>query len=242
LGFGLSQRFSTGRRNQNWAELRADVKNCQFTKCKRNKNKLPLFFDRKEDTISKIRFIILSQEPGASLGQRFDNPKEMEDDLIKECREQKGVVPKRIGEIFAKGFDPSADEIYWTHSLKCVPTNDKDIKNEWEPCAEFCKDYFMKEIQLIPSEPLVLIPLGNYALALCRHLLEGRPLSNVGGITEYMQAHASPDLKEPFNFNGKRLLVFPFIHPSHREELLKRYEGLAEIEKRLAEKIRKMNH
>lgn len=242
MGFGVSQRFSAGTCNQNWAQLRTDVKNCQFTKCKRNKNRLPLFFDRKEDTISKIRFIILSQEPAASLRQRFDNPQKMEDDLIKECREQKGVVPKRIGEIFDKGFDPSADEIYWTHSLKCVPTSDKDIKNRWKACAPFCEGYFMREIQLITSECLVLIPLGGYALTLCMHLLKGCPLSNVVPITKYMQAHASPDSEKPFNFNGKRVYVFPFIHPSYHEVWLKDKPVLRGIEECFAERIREMNH
>jgi len=237
----VSQRFSTGRRNQNWAELRADVKNCQFTKCPRNKNKLPLFFDRKEDTISKIRFIILSQEPAASLREK-GNPQAMEDFLIGECRGKKGVVPARIREIFGKEFDPRTDEIYWTHSLKCVPTSNEDIKNDWEPCAEFCKDYFMKEIQLILSERLLLIPLGNYALTLCLHLRDGRQMSDLISITEYMKLHASPDVEEPFNFNGKRLLVFPFIHPSYREVWLDKDPVLRGIEERFAEKIRKMNH
>jgi len=167
----------------------------------------------------------------------------MEDFLIRECCNTecptKRGLPARIGEIFNKRFDPSADEIYWTHSLKCVPTNDKDIKNQWEACAGLCKDYLMKEIQLIPAESLVLIPVGRYPLTLCRHLLEGRSLSDVDVITEYMQAHASPDSEKPFNFNEKRVLVFPFIHPSNRNRNLK---GLAGIEKRFAEKIREMNH
>jgi len=239
LGFGVSQKFSAGPCNQNWAQLRADVKNCQFIDCPRNQKKLPLLFDRKEDTISKIRFIVLSQDPGASL--RPNNPKMMEDYLIRECSNiecpTKGGLPARIREIFNKRFDPSADEVYWTHSLKCVPFKDEDINKEWKACARFCKDYFRREIQLIPSECLALIPVGRYALTLCRHLLEDWPLSNVG-IVKYMQAHVSPDSEKPFNFNEKRVLIFPFIHPSHRSQNLKRYEGLADIEKRFAETIR----
>ena len=217
------------------------MKNCQFTNCPRNQEKLPLLFDRKDDTISKIRFIVLSQDPGASLRThptKCTNPEIMEDYLIKECREKKGVVPARIGRIFAKGFDPSVDEVYWTHSLKCVPISDRDITKQWKTCAPLCKDYFMREIQLISSEGLVLIPLGRYALALCRHLLEGRPLSNVGGIVKYMQGHVSPSWQKPSSFPEKRMLVLPFIHPRHREQVLKLHEGLADIEKSFAETIR----
>ena len=247
MGFDVSQKFSTGVCSQNWAQLRADVKNCQFTNCPRNQKKLPLLFDRKEDTISKIRFIVLSQEPGASLRSDLtecNNPQMMEDYLIRECRSvecpTKGRLPARIREIFDKRFDPSADEIYWAHSLKCVPISDRDITKQWKACAPVCKDYFKREIQLIPSECLVLIPLGNYALTLCRHLVEGpdTPLSDVGGIVKYMQAHVSPDWQKPFTFPEKRVLVFPFIHPSNRNRNLKRHEGLADIEKRFAETIR----
>jgi len=243
LGFGVSQKFSAGPCNQNWTQLRADVKNCQFTNCPRNQKKLPLLFDRKEDTISKIRFIVLSQDPGASLRLQFNNnPQMMEDYLIRECCNiecpTKGRLPARIREIFNKRFDPSADEIYWTHSLKCVPFKDEDINKEWNASAPHCKDYFTREIQLIPSECLVLIPVGRYALTLCRQLLEGWPLSNVVPIAEYMQAHASPDSEKPFNFNDKRVRVFPFIHPSHREQVLKGHESLADIEKSFAETIR----
>jgi hypothetical protein len=63
-------------------------------------------------------------------------------------------------------------------------------------------------------------------------------LSNVIRITEYMQAHESPDWEKPFNFNQKRVHVFPFIHPSHLSQNLKRYEGLRDIEKSFEETIR----
>jgi hypothetical protein len=57
-----------------------------------------------------------------------------------------------------------------------------------------------------------------------------------------MQAHMSPDSEKPFNFNEKRVRVFPFIHPSHREQVLKPHGDLAEIEKSFAQKIREMNY
>jgi hypothetical protein len=79
----------------------------------------------------------------------MQQPEIMEDYLIKECRERKGVVSAGIGRIFAKGFDPSADEVYWTHSLKCVPFKDEDIDKEWKACAPLCKDHFKREIELI---------------------------------------------------------------------------------------------
>ena len=51
-----------------WEELRTSVKNCPFTDCLRNnKEKLPILFDRKEESLSKIRFLVVSQDPGSSL-------------------------------------------------------------------------------------------------------------------------------------------------------------------------------
>jgi hypothetical protein len=60
----------------------------------------------------------------------------------------------------------------------------------------------------------------------------------VGGIVKYMQGHVSPSWQKPFTFPEKRMLVFPFIHPRHREEVLKRYEGLADIEERFARRMK----
>jgi hypothetical protein len=182
--------------------------------------------------------MVLSQEPNAKLRFKYNNNAEkIEEQLIKECRERKGVVPARIGRIFDKGFDPSADEVYWTHSLKCVPSSNQDINREWNACALICKGHLKREIELIPSESLVLIALGNYALALCRHVLEGTPLSNPRGITKYMQERASPDSQE-IRFLEKRVLLFPFIHPSHGAQVLEEHRCLAEIEKSFVEKIR----
>jgi uracil-DNA glycosylase len=244
----MSQEFSVGSRNQNWAQLRSDVKNCRFTTCPRNSKKLPLLFERKEDTISNIRFIVLSQEPSPQLRCDYNNnPQMMENYLIKECSnieppKRRSGLPARIREVFDKKFNPTTDEIYWTHSLKCVPDSNQDIKKDdmWVKCAQACKGYFKREIELIPSESLVLIPFGNYALALCRHVLQNTPLSDTEGITKYMRERATPDSQEK-KFLG-RVLVFPFIHPSHRRQHLKRQPCLAKIEESFVKKIREMNY
>jgi uracil-DNA glycosylase len=228
---------SVGSRNQNWAQLRADVKNCRFTCCPRYTKKLPVFFCRQEDTISKIRFIFLSQEvPAKFRGECNENAEKIEDLLIRQCKEMTGVVPPRLGKILGKGFDPTVGKVYWTHSLKCVRNPDQDIRKEWKDAAPLCERHFKREIQLIPSQRLILIPLGNYALALCRHLLEDTPLPNPKGIVRYIKDHASPDFQEK-GFLGKKVLLLPFIHPSHSEQHLKRQPRLREIEKSFVKKI-----
>jgi uracil-DNA glycosylase len=244
----MSREFSVDP--PNWAQLRADVKNCRFATCDRNKKKkLPVFFPRKEDTVSKIRFVFISQEPATKLrGECNDNAEKMEETLIEECSQGKGVVPHRMAEILGKGFDPTDGEVYWTHSLKCVPKSNQDIKKQWNDCAPLCEEHFKREIEAIPSETLVLIPFGNYALALCRHLLQETPLSSPKGIMRYMrrtyenmQEHTSPDSQEK-RFLGKRALVFPFVHPSHRKQHLKRCGSLDEMEESFVKKIQEMNY
>jgi uracil-DNA glycosylase len=245
----MSDEFSVGSHDQNWAQLRSDVKNCRSTTCDRYKKKLPVFFPRKKDTVSNIRFMFISQEPATNLrGRCNDNAEKMEKTLIEECSQGKGVVPHRMVEILGKGFDPTDGKVYWTHSLKCVPESNQDIKKQWNRCAPLCKEHFKREIEAIPLETLVLIPFGNYALALCRHLLEGTPLSSPKGIMRYMrrtyenmQEHTSPDSQEK-RFLGKTVLIFPFVHPSHRTQHLKRYGSLDEIEKCFVKKIREMSN
>jgi len=231
-----------------WAKLRGDVKNCPFSKCPRNNEKLPIFFNRSEESLSKIRFFVVSQEPGFSLRKKYNSTRDMEEYLIKDCLQLK---PKRtspinkIIEIFGK-FDPLNAEIYWTHALKCVPCkSDNDIKTEWESCAPCCLSHLKNELNSIPSKNLALIPLGNYALALCRNLF-GEPLSHPYGILEYIRS-ADPEKKFSFSekgFSEKEISLFPFLHPSHREQILKLHDRSNEVknkENKFIERIRQLN-
>ncbi|MHA1410045.1 MAG: uracil-DNA glycosylase family protein [Candidatus Odinarchaeia archaeon] len=196
-------------------------------------------FDRKEESLSKIKFLIISQEPGFSLKKNpnLKTSKKIEDFLIQECLKSKssGTSPiNKTIEIFRK-FNPSKDNIYWTHALKCVPIkNDKEIGSIWKECSYYCARYFKNELNLIPSKKLVIIAFGNYALALCRHILEDKQLAHAKGIIKYIKA---ADPKNKFSFGMKDIFLFPFLHPSNRERVLKRYDKNNKVKNREREFI-----
>lgn len=231
--------------NMSWKELRTSIKNCTFIDCPRNKNKSPILFDRNEIFLSEIKFLVVSQEPGFSLRKNCDSSTEaMEKYLIDHCLQLKpiGTSPvNKMIEIF-DNFDLSKDKIYWTHALKCVPAkSDNDIKNEWEKCASLCINHFRNELNLIPSEKLAIIAIGNYALALCRHILQSEILSHTSGIMEYIR---TADLEKKFSLDEKEISLFPFIHPSHRQQILKQHDkndNVKNKEKKFIERIRQFN-
>lgn len=226
----------------NWNELRKSVKNCQFENCPRYKDKFKILFDREESSLSKIKFVVVSQEPGYSLKKRkkpFKNSIEVEECLISEClKEQtnKRTPINRIKEIFNREkFNPTNDDIYWTHALKCIPKeSDEDIHKAWKVCASSnCIKHFINELKLIPSKKLIIIPLGNYALTLCRHILEKNYLLNkVSGILEYIR-----DFDVENDNKDKEVLLFPFVHPSKRDMVLKNREHIKNKEKKFIDKI-----
>jgi len=223
-----------------WSHLRKTIKECPYTNCPRNKNKLPILFGREETSLSKIKFVVVSQEPGISLKKKFDSDAEtMEKYLVKDCLKltSGGTSPiNKMIEIFGKNFNPLSDEIYWTHALKCVPKeNDREIGKMWKKCASFCANHFKNELSLIPSKKLAIIAIGGYALALCRHVFEGKDLASIDKITKYI---ISTDTEKKFTFGEKEIFLFPFLHPSHRNVHVT--ENLENKEKKFIEIIRKI--
>jgi len=224
----------------NWNHLRENVKNCSYTNCPRNKDKLPILFEREETSLSKIKFVVVSQEPGTSLKKKFGSDAEtMEKHLVEDCLNSKsgGSSPiNKMIEIFGKNFNPLSDEIYWTHALKCIPINsDREIEKMWKKCASYCVNHFKNELNLIPSKKLAIIAIGGYALALCRHVLEGKDLASIDKITKYI---VSTDTEKKFTFGEKEIFLFPFLHPSHREQNLT--EEIGNKEKKFIKMIRKI--
>lgn len=135
-----------------WSHLRKTIKNCPYTNCPRNENKLPIFFEREETSLSKIKFLVVSQEPGTSLKKKFGSDVEaMEKCLVEDCLnvKRKGTSPiNKMIEIFGKNFNPLSDEIYWTHTLKCIPIkSDKEIGKLWKKCASYCVNHFKNELR-----------------------------------------------------------------------------------------------
>ena len=229
----------------NWGKLKEDVENCLFSDCPRNKDteefsRLPILFEREDDTLSKIKFVVVSQDPGVGLRRNHSNSDEIKDDLTKECNEKdkpKGV-PRRIRKIFGDDFNhntfnPKTSQIYWTHALKCVPiVCDAEIECYWEDAAQCCVEHFKKELELISKEStkeLTIITLGARALALCRHVLEDESLKPPK-INEYIE-NVDPERK--INFGGKEIFLFPFIHSARG----KRGDVVKEREKEFIEKI-----
>jgi len=233
-----------GTFNTSWKELRTSVKNYLFTECPRNnKEKLPIFFDRNENSLSNVKFFVVSQEPAAYLRREYQSSNEIEEYAIYECGSNPNPnrvgIPHKIREIFNKRFDLKTDEIYWTHALKCVPMKeDTDIIKEWRMCAFWCVNHFKNELNLIPSKQLIIVAIGNYALTLCKHILEGEKLSHTEGIIQYIR---NIDLEKKFHLGEKEISLFPFIHPSKREMILKQYDRNDEVkkkEKKIIDRIR----
>ena len=208
---------------KNWDELRNKIKKCPYGDCKRNKDKMPIFFRREESTLSEIKYIIISQEPGVSVKDKQSSD-ENEEKLIEYCigtkSPQYNSPIKRTLEILnRKKFDPTKEDIYWTHALKCPPIrDDKEIKDNWIGCAQYCVNHFKEELSLIPSEKLIIIPMGGFATTLCNYIFDNKSLNTKVKIINYIA-----DLKEvkKFRYQKKEIIVAPFIHPSNRNRITK---------------------
>jgi len=223
-----------------WSHLRKTIKECPYTNCPRNENKLPILFGREETSLSKIKFVVVSQEPGTSLKKKLGSDVEvMEKHLVEDCLNSKsgGSSPiNKMIEIFGKNFNPLTDEIYWTHALKCVPMkNDTEIRKIWKECAPYCVNHFKNELSLIPPKKLIIITFGNYALALCRHVFEDKLLTHTGGIKKYIE---TINLENKFIFDDKEIYLFPFLHPSYRSAHVT--ENLENKEKKFIKMIQKI--
>ena len=77
--------------------------------------------------------------------------------------------------------------------------------------------------------------MGNYALTMCRHILEkNHPLENVGGILDYIRTF---NIEKKHSFKDKEISFFPFVHPSKRDMVLKNRDQIKNKEKKFIEKI-----
>lgn len=207
-----------------WAELRSCVERCIFQDCPRNiGGRLHVFFERKEDSLTHIRFVAVSQDPGVALKSKhhLTTSEEIETALRRDARkkfepsENVARNPRdRIRQIFQKEFDPSTSDIYWTHALKCLPIqSDKEIDDHWEKSAPLCVKYFKEELDLTPSRKLIVIAFGGYALAMCLHVLDGGPLVDSQRVTEYIKTCS---IDRTFPYGDKDVSLFAFLHPAHR--------------------------
>lgn len=137
-----------------------NTESCRFKQCLRNSgnptvsacyyenpvNKLSPIIFRRSDNLEKIKFVVISQEPGVSARKQFDNDIEgMKnywcDLLLKSETKPKKSSPIYLMKEIFPNFDIYHDRVYWTHSLKCIPwKTDDQIQRDWIFCAPYCSE------------------------------------------------------------------------------------------------------
>jgi len=204
---------------EGWAEVSKAVRG-RCPGCPRDPDKMPLLFDRVGDP-SRVRFVIVSQEPGHWLRTSPLTPPE--DRLHPLCRGQ-GTADEvrranplsKVLEVFGP-FDPSSSAVYWTHALKCVPSkSDRDVNKEWRKAASRCREHFISELKLLGKEDLNLIAFGKYALEMCLNVLDGQDIDQELSISEHMQTVKLP-LQYKYRFKdgtSKNISLFVLTNPS----------------------------
>ena len=218
------------------------IESCPFKLCLRNsdnptvsdcyyeepKNKLrPIIFKR-SDNLDGIKFVVISQDPGVSVREDYNNDiEEMKrcwcEELKSENRSNKSSPISLMKEIF-NNFDIYHDRVYWTHSLKCIPWDtDKQIERDWIFCAPYCSERLKEELEGLSENNLVIITIGAYALTLLLNIVEGRrSLCERVKLKDYFEYEKIPIIKEIAFYQKsddipktkKRLKIFPFYHPA----------------------------
>ncbi|MHC1709619.1 MAG: hypothetical protein AB9819_04355 [Methanomassiliicoccales archaeon] len=200
-----------------FADVSANVHGrCQG--CPRDPQKVPALFEPREP--SKVDFVIVSQEPGhwlrplgngaaskltsLTLGQ--GSPEEV----------RKANPLSKVLQIFGP-FDPSSSRVYWTHALKCVPTNgDRDVNKEWRKAATRCREHFIGELKVLGKNELNVLAFGKYALEMCLNVLDGQDIDQELSISEFMQSVKLP-LVYKYRFKDgtvKNVNLYVFTNPS----------------------------
>lgn len=200
-------------------QLLKDIKNCQFNSCPRNprsKMGMSILFPRTDESLSKVKILVVSEEyPGT---EDVVSIKKIEDALVEEVKNGKGVVPRAICNILGKTFDVLEDEIYWTHSLKCIPT--KNHENN-QASFKYCKDYLKREIALLPNLKKIMA-FGDFAFS-C--LVE---ISTSANRTDFPEKLGDVIMSTSNGgclliFDSKKTEVYPFYHPSYAYVYENRY-------------------
>ncbi|MEI8226627.1 MAG: uracil-DNA glycosylase family protein [Bacteroidota bacterium] len=217
------------------------TESCRFKQCLRNSdnptvsicyyknlgNKLAPIIFRRPDNLERIKFVVISQEPGVSVRTEFDsNIERMKNywcNLLKSEEKPKKSSPIYLMKEIFQNFDIYQNQVYWTHSLKCIPweTNDQ-IQQDWIFCAPYCSERLKEELDALPDNDLVIITVGAYALTLVLNIVEGRSLCEPVKLKDYIVRDKIPIIKEiPYGHvsdnkpkKPKCVKIFPFYHPS----------------------------
>ena len=213
------------------------IESCRFKQCLRNSGnqtvsvcyyenleyKLsPIIFRR--DNLERIKFVVISQEPGVSARKEFgSNIEKMKNywcNLLKSEEKPKKSSPIYLMKEIFQNFDIYHDRVYWTHSLKCIPwKTDDQIQQDWIFCAPYCTERLKEELDALPENDLVIITVGAYALILVLNIVEGRSLCEPLKLKDYIVSDKIPIIKEiPYPPSDdkpkKRVKIFPFYHPA----------------------------
>ena len=194
----------------------------QCSGCPRSGTKMPVMFDRSVSP-DRVDVVVVSQEPGHWL-RSMASGEEAQSRLSSLCT--RDVIPpaelrsagplSKVREIFGK-FDPTADRVYWTHALKCVPVNsDRDINKEWRKAATRCETHLVEELRLLGASRLNIVAFGKYPLEMCLHLLDGQDIDQELSISEFMQSNRLP-LSFRYKFKDgmvKSIDLFVLTNPS----------------------------
>lgn len=183
---------------------------------------MPVMFERRSPP-GAVEFISLSQEPGYWLRQ-LQSSEAIESKLASLCSDaapspeelRKANPLVKVAQIFGR-FDPTGDRIYWTHALKCVPTNgDRDINKEWRRAATRCGEHLREEFRVLGNSEVNLLAFGKYALEMCLAVLDGQDVDQELSISEFMQTNKLPIVYK-YRFKdgaSKTINLFVFTNPS----------------------------
>lgn len=216
------------------------IESCPFKLCLRNSdnptvsdcyyekpgNKLPSLIFRRPDNLNKIKFVVVSQEPGVSARKKYKNIEDMKRFWCEELNKSELPASRSspiylMKEIFPH-FDIYHDQIYWTHALKCIPwKTDKQIERDWMFCAPYCSERLKEELKASSEEELVIITFGAYALTLILNIVkERKSLCEIVKLKDWFDINPVPYIKEfaygsPSDAESKKSLrIYPFYHPA----------------------------
>ncbi len=198
----------------------------------------------------EIKIIIISQEPIREIRElvRSGDPDAIEQHL--RC-EGIGSLPARtmmgqILHVIGRKFDVMDDQVYWTHSLKCAPEDDRDIsrvrKNEWSKCAPSCINHLRSELRAIHGPDLLVITFGRYAAGAAlsvltdeRAYLKEPPMlqdviEGAGRRTSLESGEACRRFEKPYLWGGKSFNLIFFRSVQYGTSNISP-ERLAEIER-----------
>ncbi len=237
-----------GGSSEDWRSVVGDCSGCP-----RYKEKLPLLLTRDSTSLRKVRFVVISQEPGLALRAKGRSAEQYLASLCKEpspgmaalAEDHTAQSVAKVVSIFDR-FDPAKDDIYWTYALKCCPiTSDRDITKEWRKAGRTCAEHLKAELERIGHDDIYVLAIGKYATEMCLYLFDGQDIDQDISISEVMQNNKLPMIFQLKWKSGKvqRFHLFLFTNPGKDVCTVQRKGGkmtVDEIQRLEATRIREL--